>query len=244
MSTSPFLPATWLCPQTADTSSSPLTHPGSSCTSCQVRRAVQVTTSPDRAPPLSCAALPMLHCAPGCHLTSQGLPSSAALPWLCCTVLLRSGVQLPVDTAPCCRPLLRMDSSAAPAQSTAGHKLMAPLTPCAVNSDLCCAPPARSQLHLPHLHQLCSADFTQARNFFGLQIEDKFHQPCAVWHRSGHYIIAAAAGQAFVFHVGTTKVWQLLNYTVTPGFVLSPQQAVSGCWLSSAWLTLLCVCTI
>ena len=83
------------------------------------------------------------------------------------------------------------------------------------DSNFCCAPPDRSQLHLPQLHQLCSADFTQVRNFFGLQIEDKFHQPCAVWHRSGHYIIAAAAGQAFVFHVGTTKVWQLLNCTVT-----------------------------
>ena len=82
-------------------------------------------------------------------------------------------------------------------------------------ADLSCTPLARSQLHLPQVHHVCSADFTQARNFFGLQIEDKFHQPCAVWHRSGHYIIAAAAGQAFVFHVGTTKVGQLSTCTVT-----------------------------
>jgi hypothetical protein len=43
------------------------------------------------------------------------------------------------------------------------------------------------------------------RNFFGLPIE-KFHQPCAAWHRSGHHIYAAAAyGQVYVFHVGSTK---------------------------------------
>ena len=90
---------------------------------------------------------------------------------------------------------------------------MAPQTPSAAASNLCCTPLARSQPDLPQLCHVCSADFTQARNFFGLQIEDKFHQPCAVWHRSGHYIIAAAAGQAFVFHVGTTKVGQVLNHT-------------------------------
>ena len=43
------------------------------------------------------------------------------------------------------------------------------------------------------------------RNFFGLPIE-KFHQPCAAWHHSGHYIYAAAAyGQVYAFHVASTK---------------------------------------
>ena len=52
-----------------------------------------------------------------------------------------------------------------------------------------------------------SADWTQARNFYGLSVEEKFHQPCAAWHRSGFYVFAAAAaGTVSVFHVGTTKV--------------------------------------
>lgn len=54
---------------------------------------------------------------------------------------------------------------------------------------------------------LMDADWTQARNFYGLNVEEKFHQPCAAWHCSGFYIFAAAAaGTVTVFHVGTTKV--------------------------------------
>ncbi|KAL3139799.1 hypothetical protein ABBQ38_004100 [Trebouxia sp. C0009 RCD-2024] len=50
-------------------------------------------------------------------------------------------------------------------------------------------------------------DWTQARNFYGLNVEEKFHQPCAAWHHSGFYVFAAAAaGTVSVFHVGTTKV--------------------------------------
>lgn len=50
-------------------------------------------------------------------------------------------------------------------------------------------------------------DWTQTRNFYGLSVEDKFHQPCTAWHKSGFYIFAAAAaGTVCVFHVGTTKV--------------------------------------
>ena len=51
-----------------------------------------------------------------------------------------------------------------------------------------------------------NADWQQRRNIFGLPVE-KFHQPVALWHPSGHYIIAAAAhGYVYVFHVGTAKV--------------------------------------
>ena len=54
---------------------------------------------------------------------------------------------------------------------------------------------------------LCYADWTQIRNFYGLQVEEKFHQPCAAWHSSGFYVFAAAAaGMVAVFHVGTSKV--------------------------------------
>ncbi|KAL0056020.1 hypothetical protein WJX82_006755 [Trebouxia sp. C0006] len=50
-------------------------------------------------------------------------------------------------------------------------------------------------------------DWTQTRNFYGLSVEEKFHQPCAAWHKSSFYIFAAAAaGHVYVFHVGTTKV--------------------------------------
>ena len=60
-----------------------------------------------------------------------------------------------------------------------------------VLSNLCCA---------------CNADWQQKRNFFGLPVE-KFHQPLALWHPSGHYIIAVAAhGFVYVFHVGSAKV--------------------------------------
>ncbi len=143
-----------------------------------------------------------------------GLPSSAALPWLSCTLLLCSGCSLLWLLLPAVALCSRSKAPLSPPSPQPGT-IMALLTPYAAVSNLCCTLLAGSQLHLPQLHLLCSADFTQARNFFGLQIEDKFHQPCAVWHRSGHYIIAAAAGQAFVFHVGTTKVWQLKNCTVT-----------------------------
>ncbi|DBB06686.1 TPA: hypothetical protein ACH3X1_012194 [Trebouxia sp. C0004] len=50
-------------------------------------------------------------------------------------------------------------------------------------------------------------DWTQTRNFYGLSVEEKFHQPCAAWHKNSFYIFAAAAaGTVYVFHVGTTKV--------------------------------------
>ena len=53
---------------------------------------------------------------------------------------------------------------------------------------------------------VCNVDWQQKRNFFGLPVE-KFHQPLALWHPSGHYIIAAAAhGYVYVFHVGSAKV--------------------------------------
>ncbi len=35
---------------------------------------------------------------------------------------------------------------------------------------------------------------------------EPFHQAAALWHRSGFYLMAAAAaGQVFVFHVGSGK---------------------------------------
>ncbi|BDA40712.1 hypothetical protein COCOBI_01-3650 [Coccomyxa sp. Obi] len=50
------------------------------------------------------------------------------------------------------------------------------------------------------------AGWHQIRNFFGLQIES-FHQPVTAWHPSGYYFFAAAAhGQVYVFHVGSSKV--------------------------------------
>lgn len=43
---------------------------------------------------------------------------------------------------------------------------------------------------------------------------EKFHQPLALWHPSGHYIIAAAAyGFVYVFHVGSAKVMSYLPHT-------------------------------
>ena len=57
------------------------------------------------------------------------------------------------------------------------------------------------------------ADWQQKRNFFGLPVE-KFHQPLALWHPSGHYIIAAAAhGFVYVFHVGSAKVTSCLLFS-------------------------------
>lgn len=54
--------------------------------------------------------------------------------------------------------------------------------------------------------RVCGTDWQQKRNFFGLPVE-KFHQPLALWHPTGHYIIAAAAhGFVYVFHVGSGKV--------------------------------------
>ena len=50
------------------------------------------------------------------------------------------------------------------------------------------------------------AGWLQVRNFYGLPTE-QFHQPCALWHASGFYVMAAAAaGHVYVFHVGTAKV--------------------------------------
>ncbi|CAK0734557.1 hypothetical protein CVIRNUC_000448 [Coccomyxa viridis] len=60
----------------------------------------------------------------------------------------------------------------------------------------------------PRIIMYNTEDWQQRRNFFGLPVE-KFHQPVALWHPSGHYIIAAAAhGYVYVFHVGTAKVVQ------------------------------------
>ena len=79
MSTSPSRPATWLCPQTADTSSSPPTRPGSSCTSCQVRSSCT-----------SCQVRSFMYKlsgrqgSPCCPLTAQLSCHAPALPWLCC----------------------------------------------------------------------------------------------------------------------------------------------------------------
>lgn len=62
-----------------------------------------------------------------------------------------------------------------------------------------------------------SADWTQTRNFYGLSVEEKFHQPCTAWHKSGFYIFAAAAaGTICVFHVGTTKVCNSYNCWASP----------------------------
>ena len=55
------------------------------------------------------------------------------------------------------------------------------------------------------------AGWRQIRNFYGLAVE-KFHQPSAAWHSSGHYIMAAAAaGWVYIFHVGSAKVGFLPN---------------------------------
>ncbi len=49
------------------------------------------------------------------------------------------------------------------------------------------------------------AGWEQLRNICGLTVEP-FHQAAALWHRSGFYLMAAAAaGQVFVFHVGSGK---------------------------------------
>ena len=67
------------------------------------------------------------------------------------------------------------------------------------------------QIVAPYLPALLSeacerAGWRQVRNFYGLAVE-KFHQPSAAWHSSGHYIMAAAAaGWVFIFHVGSAKV--------------------------------------
>lgn len=54
---------------------------------------------------------------------------------------------------------------------------------------------------------MAHAGWQQVRNFYGLPTE-QFHQPCALWHASGFYIMAtAAAGHIYVFHVGTAKVF-------------------------------------
>jgi len=76
------------------------------------------------------------------------------------------------------------------------------------------------------------ADWTQTRNFYGLSVEEKFHQPCAAWHKSSFYIFAAAAaGHVYVFHVGTTKVWgpkSVLLLCLVAAYRLTPLLAVGG----------------
>lgn len=63
----------------------------------------------------------------------------------------------------------------------------------------------------------CATGWVHARTqIFGLPM-DPFHTPVALWHDSGFYVMAAAAaGQIFVFHVGTGKV-RLFSYS-QPGF--------------------------
>ncbi|KAK9832909.1 hypothetical protein WJX74_001562 [Apatococcus lobatus] len=58
----------------------------------------------------------------------------------------------------------------------------------------------------PRLLMLSIQGWRQVRNFYGLAVE-KFHQPSAAWHSSGHYILAAAAaGWVYIFHVGSAKL--------------------------------------
>lgn len=57
------------------------------------------------------------------------------------------------------------------------------------------------------------AGWEQLRTIIGLTVEP-FHQAAAAWHRSGFYIMAAAAaGQVFVFHVGSGKVRMCSTHT-------------------------------
>ena len=61
------------------------------------------------------------------------------------------------------------------------------------------------------------AGWLQVRNFYGLPTE-QFHQPCALWHASGFYVMAAAAaGHVYVFHVGTAKVCSSHVSMLLPG---------------------------
>eukprot|EP00884_Botryococcus_braunii_P021127 jgi/Botrbrau1/7699/Bobra.0159s0136.1 len=58
----------------------------------------------------------------------------------------------------------------------------------------------------PRLIMFRLSDWSQARSFYGLPIEN-FHQPATAWHRSGFYIfVGAAGGQLFVYHVGSSRV--------------------------------------
>ena len=45
----------------------------------------------------------------------------------------------------------------------------------------------------PRLLMLRCSDWGHVRDFYGLPVE-QFHQPCAAWHRDGHYVYVAAAG--------------------------------------------------
>ncbi|KAK9821228.1 hypothetical protein WJX81_004278 [Elliptochloris bilobata] len=58
----------------------------------------------------------------------------------------------------------------------------------------------------PRILVLRVAGWEQVRNICGLTVEP-FHQATALWHSSGYHLMAAAAaGQVFVFHVGSGKV--------------------------------------
>ncbi len=53
---------------------------------------------------------------------------------------------------------------------------------------------------------LRTSDWSQSRVLYGLPV-DQFHQPCAAWHRDSSYVmVAGAAGQLLVFHVGSSKL--------------------------------------
>ncbi|PRW32536.1 WD40 repeat isoform B [Chlorella sorokiniana] len=59
-----------------------------------------------------------------------------------------------------------------------------------------------------------TAGWAQVRSIIGLPVE-QFHQFCAAWHRSGHYVFAAAAhGGVCVFHLGScSKVATLVAHS-------------------------------
>ena len=84
------------------------------------------------------------------------------------------------------------------------------------------ATPDYAPIALSTLKAEFDTDWQQKRNFFGLPVE-KFHQPVALWHPTGHYIIAAAAhGHIYVFHVGTAKVTVFSPYAFSQVCSLLP----------------------
>ena len=220
MSTSPSQPATWLCPPTASTSSSPPTHPGSSCISCQVRRALCSATSPRRSPKLSCPALAVLHFAPVLRL------------------------QLAVAAAPCCCPWLEIKSSIVPAQPAAGHNHGSADTICCCSQSLlhsaCWQPTSlapATPVVLRRLHPGSELLWTPNRG----QISPTLRSVAQEW--ALHHSCCCWPGLRLSCGYNQGMATEELHSHM-PGFVLGTQQAGGGCWLSSAWLTPLCVCTI
>ena len=45
----------------------------------------------------------------------------------------------------------------------------------------------------PRILMLRTSDWSHVRSFYG-QPTEQFHNPCAAWHRDGHYVYAATAG--------------------------------------------------